>query len=168
MRPTSPAVRRTLAALVLVAAAPVSADPAPTKEPPKVDKEFAEKLKEASRKMNAAQKLKDIHTQAVSNLRQIGVALFAFEKEYGGFPGEATVAPLKKARGIKAELGAATANDCFLQLIGAHLIVDPKLFTFEKPDPPEDHDHDHHHHNHSVDKCTFAVVAVPDASGNPM
>ncbi|RYD23753.1 MAG: hypothetical protein EOP88_03005 [Verrucomicrobiaceae bacterium] len=157
------------AVVLLFGTAGLHAQQEPPKDPPKVDKEFAERLKQASKELNAQQKVRDIQNQALQNLRQVGLALFKFNAEYGGFPNEKTVVTLKEKRGIKAELAAATANDCFLQLVAAQLIEDPKYFTFEKPDPPEAHEgHDHHHHHHDVDKCSFALVSLPDASGNPL
>lgn len=169
MKPTLSIFPGAAVAAFLLGAAGLHAQQDPQKEPPKVDKDFAEKLKQASKEMNAQQKVRNLLNQVIENLRQVGLALFKFEAEYGGFPDEATALKLKEKRGIKAELGAATANDCFLQLIAAQIIEDPKYFTFEQPDPPEAHEgHDHHHHHHGVDKCSFAFVSLPSATGNPL
>ena len=156
-------------AAFLLGATGLQAQPEEQKEAPKVDKEFVGRLKQASKELNAQQKVRDIQNQAIENLRQVGLALFKFHSEYGGFPDEKTAAKLKEKRGIKAELGAATANDCFLLLVAAQIIEDPKFFTFEKPDPPEAHEgHDHHHHHHDVEKCSFALISLPSASADPM
>jgi hypothetical protein len=175
MKPMLPIVTGAAAAVFLFTAMAASAQQEEQKKPPVVDEEFAERLKEAGKELNARQKIRNIQNQAIENLRQIGLALFKFEAEYGGFPDDKTAAKLKEARGIKADLGTRTANDCFLLLIAAHLIEDPKVFTFEKPDPPENHEghdheegHHHHHHHHSVEKCLFAFVSVPTAKGHPL
>jgi len=55
-------------------------------------------------------------TMAISNARQIGLALYDFESEYGKFPDESTIAEVKKRTGTTWNLKAETSNDLFKQL----------------------------------------------------
>ena len=55
------------------------------------------------------QKMKTLQTTSLSNLRQIGIALFEFETEYGSFPNEKTGVLVKEAVAAKSDLKAKTA-----------------------------------------------------------
>lgn len=116
--------------------------------------------KQVERKMEK----KELQTLAVMNLRQIGFALFEFENEYGEFPSERTAADVKKKAVTTAEVKAATANDCFFQLIAAEIAATARIFTFEKvaeswngngkmPD--------------KLQRCDFAYLSGMTAAGNP-
>lgn len=96
--------------------------------------------------------------RAVHNARQIGLALFEFENNFGAFPNEETAAAVKQATGTTARLGAATANDCFYQLVAANILPVPDLFTWD--DPGQDKD------AHGLEKCTFSYLSGMTASGN--
>lgn len=67
-------------------------------------------------------------TEAVSNARQIGLALFEFENEYGAYPNADTVVAVQKATGTKLALGTKTSNDFFRQLIGGNFTSSEKMF----------------------------------------
>jgi hypothetical protein len=56
-------------------------------------------------------------TNAVSNARQIGLALFEFENEFGRFPDETTGAKIRQKAGNLWNPGASSSNDFFRQLI---------------------------------------------------
>ena len=66
--------------------------------------------------------------KAVSNARMIGFALDAFEKEYGGFPDETTAAKVRLKTGTQLDLGQASSNDCFRQLIAAGMVTSEAAF----------------------------------------
>lgn len=111
------------------------------------------------------QKVKARQLQAVTNARQIGLALFEFETEYGSFPDDKTAVEVKKATNTTAEVKAVTANDCFFQLIAANLVQTDRIFSIddaaapekqEKPKPQE-----------KVNKCFFAYLSGMNAAGNP-
>lgn len=70
-----------------------------------------------------AQRIKVKQTIAVNNMRQLALALFEFESEYGAYPNAETVALVKKNTGTDMELKADTADDCFRQLIAANIIA---------------------------------------------
>jgi hypothetical protein len=75
---------------------------------------------------------------AVNYARQIGLGLFEFENEFGAFPNEETAAAVKQATGTTARLGAATANECFYQLIAANFVGVSTIFTWDEPREDKD------------------------------
>ncbi len=75
------------------------------------------------------QRKKADQTEATSNARQIGLAMFEFETEYGSFPDSATatvVATNNPTSGYT--LGTTTANDYFLQLFAANITQSEPMF----------------------------------------
>ena len=56
-------------------------------------------------------------TEAISNARQIGINLFAFDEEYGSFPGNDTAEDVKESTGTALNFGGTFSNDYFRQLI---------------------------------------------------
>jgi prepilin-type N-terminal cleavage/methylation domain-containing protein len=73
------------------------------------------------------QRKKADQTEAVSNARQIGLALFEFETEYGSFPDSSTAEAVKNATDTTLVSGN-TANDRFRQLIRAGLTTNEQMF----------------------------------------
>lgn len=67
-------------------------------------------------------------TQATNNARQIGVALFEFEIEYGRFPDETTIAEVKRQAGSDWALKSEASNDLFKQLIVAGIAQSEEMF----------------------------------------
>jgi prepilin-type N-terminal cleavage/methylation domain-containing protein len=63
------------------------------------------------------QKVAGDRAQAVSNARQIGMALTLFGDEYGSFPGNDTGEDVKEATGTALSFGGTFSNDYFRQLI---------------------------------------------------
>jgi hypothetical protein len=68
---------------------------------------------------------------AVSNARQIGLALFEFETEYGRFPDESTAPQVIHKTRTKFNLGSSSANDYFRQLIAAEYLSSKQVFYAE-------------------------------------
>ena len=58
-------------------------------------------------------------TEALSNVRQIGLGLFDFDTEYGSFPDNNTAEDVKEATGTALAFGGTFSNDYFRQLIAA-------------------------------------------------
>lgn len=56
-------------------------------------------------------------TEAVSNIRQIGLNLFAFEEDYGRFPDATTIPAVQARTGTTLALGSGSSNQLFRQLI---------------------------------------------------
>lgn len=74
------------------------------------------------------QRKKADQTEAVSNARQIGLALFEFETEYSSYPGADTVESVTDATGSTLTLGTANSNDFFRQLIAANFTQNETMF----------------------------------------
>lgn len=128
------------------------------------DKQVFKDFKGALGKMGDARKQKLRQTAAIMNLRQIGLAMFEFETEYGTFPDEKTAEAVKLATDTKAVVKADTANDCFFQLIASGIVQVDYLFSLDKPEkkpdpdaPPLDH----------LEECAFSYLIGMNASGNP-
>jgi hypothetical protein len=69
-----------------------------------------------------------VQTEAISNARQIGLAMFEFESEYGKFPDETTIAAVKSNTESKLPLGTKTSNDFFRQLIASNMTQSERMF----------------------------------------
>ncbi len=155
---------------VFAAAAAMLANPQAVAQEPAADQITEEDKKVFKDFMEAGEKLakyrtqNEVRTQAVMNLRQIGLGLFEFETEYGSFPDEETAAAVKEATETPAEVKAATANDCFFQLIAAGIIQTDRVFSLEapaegegrKPKPLT-----------RLEKCAFSYLSGMNAAGNP-
>jgi hypothetical protein len=73
------------------------------------------------------QRKKADQTEAVNNARQIGIALFEFETEYGSFPDDDT-ADTVAANTDTTVVSGQTANDRFRQLIRAGIAQSEPMF----------------------------------------
>jgi hypothetical protein len=60
-------------------------------------------------------------TEALNNIRQLGMSLFEFDSEYGQFPDASTIAMVKEDTGTDLDLGDASSNEIFRQLIAVGL-----------------------------------------------
>jgi prepilin-type N-terminal cleavage/methylation domain-containing protein len=58
-------------------------------------------------------------TEAINNVKQIGLSLIEFDSEYGSFPDNNTAEDVKDATGTALTFGGNFANDYFRQLIAA-------------------------------------------------
>ena len=150
--------------LVLVAGSVARAEKPDPNTVTEQDKQTYQNFAAGVKQRIEAQKNKARQIQAMNNLRQIGLAMFEFETEYGEFPNEATAVTVKENTGTKADLKAATANDCFYQLCAAGIVKVGYLFTFEDRNPKNDADPKALGH---LEKCDFSVLMVKTASGNP-
>jgi len=65
---------------------------------------------------------------AVMNARQLGLALFEFETEYGGYPSTGTQKDVEETAGIKLPKDDKTSNYLLLQLFAAKITENEKLF----------------------------------------
>ena len=73
------------------------------------------------------QRKKADQTEAVNNARQVGMALFEFETEYGSFPDDATATAVKDATETTLVSGS-NSNDRFRQLIRAGIAQSEPMF----------------------------------------
>jgi prepilin-type N-terminal cleavage/methylation domain-containing protein len=74
------------------------------------------------------QRKKADQTEAVSNARQIGFALFEFETSYGSFPDSTTGPTVTENTGTQLTFGGTTANDYFRQLMAAEIATSEGMF----------------------------------------
>lgn len=125
------------------------------------DKKVFRDLVDHFSKMRGVRAQRELQTRAIMNMRQIGIALFEFETEYGSFPSEETAVTVKESTGTKAKLSANTANDCFYQLLATGIVRSPGIFSLDaKPAvPAQIPDH--------LEKCSFAYIEGVTAAGNP-
>jgi len=74
------------------------------------------------------QRRKADQTQATNNARQIGMAMFEFEAEYGSFPDSSTADTVTKNTATSLTLGNSSSNDYFRQLIAAGIAQNEEMF----------------------------------------
>ncbi len=67
-------------------------------------------------------------TEATSNARQLGLALFEFEAQYGAFPGTSTRALVEKDHGTTIDLTGTSSNALFRQLFAADITQAEAMF----------------------------------------
>lgn len=103
----------------------------------------------------------------VNNARQIGIALFEFETEYGRYPDASTVAAVRKETGTLLPLGTNTSNDFFRQLIATGIASSEPMFHAKikgthRPDGRMDPAH-----ALSKGEVGFTYLAGLEVEGNP-
>ena len=67
-------------------------------------------------------------TEATCNARQIGLALFEFETEYGAFPNASTIPLVEKENGTAIDLTGTSSNALFRQLFAAQITQSEQMF----------------------------------------
>jgi hypothetical protein len=79
-------------------------------------------------------------TEALNNIRQIGLALFEFEADYGSFPSAATIPDVKVRTSTLLTLDDSSSNKLFRQLIANGLKSEKPFWakTNETPKKPDD------------------------------
>ena len=65
---------------------------------------------------------------AISNAKQIDIALMSFESDYGSYPNDKTADTVKENTNTRLDLGNTTSNDYFRQLIAAKYCDDERSF----------------------------------------
>ena len=88
------------------------------------------------------QRKKADQTEAVSNARQVGLAMFEFETEYGSYPDPSLGATINTNIGgtLVAPTTITTSNDAFTQLIASGIAASEQMFycktlySTQKPD----------------------------------
>jgi hypothetical protein len=106
-------------------------------------------------------------SEAVSNLRQVGLALFEFEQDYGRFPSLETFSAVRSRTATVLDLGDKSSNELFRQLLAtgdasSEMIFYAKIDGVRRPD------------NVMVKgealkkgECGFAYLTNLDVAGNP-
>lgn len=106
-------------------------------------------------------------TQAVSNARQMGLALVEFKDEYGAYPNADTVAAVQKGTETKLTLGTKTSNDFFRQLIGADFTQSEKMFYARIPGARRPDDNIIGVEALKSGECAFAYFLGAKSTDNP-
>lgn len=88
------------------------------------------------------QRKKADQTEALSNARQIGMALFEFETEYGSFPDRETAAIVQESTGSTLDTTGDTSNDYFRQLIASGITQSETMFYAKTASTPRKPDED--------------------------
>ncbi|RYD48049.1 MAG: hypothetical protein EOP85_04340 [Verrucomicrobiaceae bacterium] len=68
-------------------------------------------------------------TEAVSNARQIGIALSEFYTEYGSFPDASTIGPVRDASPQALPMRTTSSNDLFRQLFISGIVQSESMFV---------------------------------------
>ncbi len=71
---------------------------------------------------------KGTQTEAVSNARQIGFALSAFQDEFGQMPDANTIEKVRQKSGTDLKLGTKSSNDFFRQLMASGIAQSESMF----------------------------------------
>jgi hypothetical protein len=106
-------------------------------------------------------------TRAISNARQIGLALFEFEIEHGKFPDPLTVAAVQKATGSSLPLGTASSNDFFRQLVASGICQSESMFYAQIPGCRRPDNLIHASFALEKGECGFSYLAGLTSMGNP-
>ena len=67
-------------------------------------------------------------TEAISNARQIGLALFEFETEFGTYPNTTTIPSVEKEHGNSIKLSGTSSNTLFRQLFATEIAQSEQMF----------------------------------------
>lgn len=78
--------------------------------------------------MVISQRKKADQTEAVSNARQIGLAMFEFETSYGSYPDLSTATAVTENTGTVLTFAGGASNDYFRQLIAAEISQSETMF----------------------------------------
>lgn len=71
--------------------------------------------------------------EAIHSLRQLGLALFEFETEYGGFPDATTSVRVSEATGSPLSMGTVSSNDFLCQLLASGIVASETMFFVRGP-----------------------------------
>ena len=107
-------------------------------------------------------------TEAVSNARQIGLALMEFEAEYGSFPDDSTRQKVQERNpGNTIPMGTASSNDYFRQLIAAEISSTEVMFYAKTPGIHKPDNVMTGSRALEKGECGFAYVYGLTTAGNP-
>lgn len=111
-------------------------------------------------------------TEAVSNARQIGLALFEFESKYGKFPDVSTIADVRKDAATdlnlsKMSLGTKSSNDYFRQLLASGFAPSESMFFAKILGAKKPDNNIKGAEALKKGECGFAYLAGLSAAGNP-
>ena len=98
-----------------------------------------------------------VRFQAVSNARQLGLALLEFEVDYGEFPSEATAPVIARESGKEVPLKPVSSQDYLKQLVAHGAVKNLDLMVWSRPKKGEQPD----------PSQSFAYVGGGSTTSNP-
>lgn len=115
---------------------------------------------------------KSDQTEAVSNARQIGLALFEFDTKYGKYPDASTISEVSKDAATdsnlsKLSLGTKSSNDYFRQLLAGAFIQSEKMFYAKISGAKKPDNNIEGAEALKKGECGFAYLAGLSSKGNP-
>lgn len=115
---------------------------------------------------------KSDQTEAVSNARQIGLALFEFDTKYGKYPDASTISAVSKDAATdsnlsKLKLGTKSSNDYFRQLLAGAFIQSEKMFYAKISGAKKPDNNIEGAEALKKGECGFAYLAGLSSNGNP-
>lgn len=107
-------------------------------------------------------------TEAINNARQIGLALFVFESEYGSYPNDTTVDLItKKHPGHGHNLTSNSSNAAFRQLFAAKLLDNEAMFYAKIKNAKRPDGDFSPRQALKKGECNFAYISGLSTAGNP-
>ncbi len=109
--------------------------------------------------------------EAVNNARQIGLALFEFEAEFGKYPDATTVVAVQSKSGTSLLLGKKTSNDFFRQLMASDITQSEAMFYAKNRSTSRPDGLMHGSHALVKGECGFTYflgASSGDNSGRPL
>lgn len=111
-------------------------------------------------------------TEAVSNARQIGLALFEFDSKYGKYPDATTISDVSKDASTdlnlsRLRLGTKSSNDYFRQLLAGGFTQSEKMFYAKIHGAKKPDDNIKGAEALKKGECGFAYLAGLSSEGNP-
>jgi hypothetical protein len=104
---------------------------------------------------------------ARSNIRQVHMALFDFEDDYGTFPDASTIANVRFVTSTTIPLGSANSNELFRQLIATDTANDEKIFWARTESAPRQPNDILGADTLKKGECSFTYIAGLSSSSDP-
>ena len=122
--------------------------------------------------LNHRSRKKPDQQEAVSNARQIGLALFEFVTKYGKYPDASTISEVSKDAATdsnlsKLSLGTKSSNDYFRQLLAGGFTQSERMFYAKIPGAKKPDDNINGAQALKKGECGFAYLAGLSSEGNP-
>jgi hypothetical protein len=118
-------------------------------------------------KSNSRPRNKGAQTEATSNLRQIGLALHEFHKEYGSFPNDETAEFVMKKHPSSTNLSGTSSNALFRQLFAAGIVENEAMFYANFPGVHKPDNDTSPGHLLEKGEVAFAYINGLSLEGNP-
>lgn len=105
--------------------------------------------------------------EAISNLKQLGLALDEFQKQYGAFPNDQTAALVIEKHPSVFKLSGTSSNALFRQLFAAEIVESEQMFYAKFPRVSKPDGDTSSGHLLEKGEVAFAYIAGLSAEDNP-